>query len=94
MSGRQVSGYVATREPDLPRMMLIESWADFSQGTKDIPFNIELPKDEIKLFTASVDAKLDIIDGGAHYLSASNPKEVDEKLIAFIKKYHKGGSKL
>jgi hypothetical protein len=53
-----------------------------------------LPKDEIKLFTASVDAKLDIIDGGAHYLSASNPKEVDEKLIAFIKKYHKGGSKL
>lgn len=68
--------------------------ADFSQGTRDIPFNIELPKEEIKLFTGSADAKLDIIDGGAHYLSASNPKEVDEKLIEFVTNYHKGGSKL
>ncbi|KAF2088461.1 putative alpha/beta hydrolase [Saccharata proteae CBS 121410] len=59
------------------------------QGSKDMPFGTELPKEEIRLFTNSPEAKLEIVEGGAHYLNATNPKEVESALIAMVEKYHK-----
>jgi pimeloyl-ACP methyl ester carboxylesterase len=41
------------------------------------------------MFTNSPDAQLVIVEGGAHFLSASHPAEVDEALIGFVTKYSK-----
>jgi microsomal epoxide hydrolase len=46
-----------------------------------------VPAEHIKRFTSSVDAKLVMIEGGAHYLNATNPKEVNKALLAMVKKY-------
>jgi microsomal epoxide hydrolase len=47
-----------------------------------------VPAEHIKRFTSSVDAKLVMIEGGAHYLNATNPKEVNEALLEMVKKYN------
>jgi microsomal epoxide hydrolase len=47
-----------------------------------------VPPEHIKSFTSSVDAKLVMIEGGAHYLNATNPKEVNEALLEMVKKYN------
>ena len=59
------------------------------QGTKDVVYSVPNAQEEIKLFTSSPDARLEIIEGGQHFLSASNPKEVAEHVIAFVGKYTK-----
>jgi hypothetical protein len=46
-------------------------------------------KEEIGLFTNSPDAKLEIVQGGKHFLSATNPKEVNDYVLQFVKKYAK-----
>ncbi|RHZ69154.1 hypothetical protein CDV55_103119 [Aspergillus turcosus] len=58
-------------------------------GTKDVVYSIANAKEEIKMFTNSPDAQLVIVEGGAHFLSASHPAEVDEALIGFVTKYSK-----
>lgn len=57
------------------------------QGTKDVVYSVANAKREIKLFVNSPDARLVIVQDGAHFLSASHPKEVDQALIEFVKKY-------
>ncbi|KAI9877990.1 MAG: hypothetical protein M1830_002222 [Pleopsidium flavum] len=61
-------------------------------GSNDIPFDVRLPKEEIKMFVNAADAKLHIVEGGAHYLSATHPKEVNQALIDFVTKFR--GNKL
>ncbi|OOO07109.1 hypothetical protein OAory_01093120 [Aspergillus oryzae] len=56
------------------------------QGTEDTPFGTVVPAEQIKLFTASPEAKLVMIEGGAHYLNATNPKEVNEALLEMVTK--------
>jgi len=58
-------------------------------GTKDVVYSVANAQREIKLFVNSPDAKLVTIQDGAHFLSASNPEEVDKALIEFVKKYGK-----
>lgn len=43
----------------------------------------------MRLFTNSPNAKLEVIEGGQHFLSASNPKEVNEFVVRFVKEYSK-----
>lgn len=50
-------------------------------------YSIANAQEEIKLFVNSPDAQLVTVEGGAHFLSASHPKEVDEALIKFVTKY-------
>ena len=57
-------------------------------GTEDKVYSIANAEDEIKMFVSSPDAKLDVIQDGQHFLSASNPKEVDEATLDFIKKWN------
>jgi pimeloyl-ACP methyl ester carboxylesterase len=59
------------------------------QGTNDVVYSVANAKEEIKLFTNSPDARLEVIQGGQHFLSASNPKEVNDYVIGFVKKYTK-----
>jgi pimeloyl-ACP methyl ester carboxylesterase len=59
------------------------------KGTDDVVYTIANAKEEIVLFTGSPDAKLEIVQGGKHFLSASHPREVNEHVVAFVKKYGK-----
>lgn len=56
-------------------------------GTDDVVYSVANAKQEIKLFVNSPSAELVVVDGGAHFLSASHPKDVDNALIAFVGKY-------
>lgn len=49
-----------------------------------MPFGQTVPTEQIKLFTSSKDAKLTFVEGGAHYLNATNPKEVNEALLKMV----------
>ena len=57
------------------------------QGTADTVYSVANAQEEIKLFTRSSDAKLQVVEGGQHFLSASKPKEVDAGVLEFIKKH-------
>ncbi|KAI4605511.1 hypothetical protein J4E81_006848 [Alternaria sp. BMP 2799] len=58
-------------------------------GTSDVVYSVANAKEEMKLFTNSPNAKLEVIEGGQHFLSASNPKEVYESVIRFVNEYSK-----
>ncbi|KAG9376586.1 Alpha/beta hydrolase fold family protein [Pyrenophora tritici-repentis] len=60
-------------------------------GTDDAVYSVANAKEEIQLFTNSPEARLEVIQGGQHFLSASNPKEVNEHVVAFVNKYNKAG---
>lgn len=57
------------------------------QGTKDAVYSLANAQREIGLFTNSPDAKFVPIEGDAHFLSASNPNEVDAEILKFVTKY-------
>lgn len=50
-------------------------------------YSVANAEQEIKLFTNAESADLVTVDGGAHFLSASHPQEVDDALISFVGKY-------
>ncbi|KAB5545511.1 Alpha/Beta hydrolase protein [Coniochaeta sp. 2T2.1] len=57
------------------------------QGTEDVPFGNTIPPEQIKLFTSSKEATLDFVEGGGHYLNATNPKEVGDALLKMVTRY-------
>lgn len=57
------------------------------QGTDDAPYGCQVQREQIDLFTASREKKLSIVDGGAHYLNATNPKQVNEAVLEMVTKY-------
>ncbi|KAK3906047.1 Dihydrolipoyllysine-residue acetyltransferase component of acetoin cleaving system [Staphylotrichum tortipilum] len=56
-------------------------------GTEDAPYGTQIPVEQIKLFTSSKDATLTMIEGGNHYLNATNPAEVATALLDLVNKY-------
>jgi microsomal epoxide hydrolase len=57
------------------------------QGTDDVPFGTQMQNEQLELFTGSKEKKLTIIPGGAHYLNATSPKEVNEAVLEMVTKY-------
>ncbi|KAF2997343.1 hypothetical protein E8E13_003369 [Curvularia kusanoi] len=57
------------------------------QGTDDAPYGCRVQHEQIELFTGSRDKTLSIVEGGAHYLNATNPKEVNEAIMNMLEKY-------
>ncbi|CAM1504281.1 Fc.00g018720.m01.CDS01 [Cosmosporella sp. VM-42] len=57
------------------------------QGTSDIPYGTKVQEEQLKLFTSSKDTKLTFVEGGHHYLNATNPKEVNGAMLEFVKKH-------
>jgi pimeloyl-ACP methyl ester carboxylesterase len=53
-------------------------------GTKDAVFSAANATEEIELFTGSPEAQLMTIEGGAHFLSASHPEEVNAAVLKFV----------
>lgn len=58
-------------------------------GTSDAVYSVANAEQEIKLFVNSPDARLQVVEGGQHFLSFSHPKEVDAALIQMAEKYGK-----
>lgn len=56
-------------------------------GTDDAVYSVANAEQEIQMFVNSPSTQLVTVPGGAHFLSASHPKEVDEALIEFVGKY-------
>ncbi|PNY24502.1 Uncharacterized protein TCAP_05562 [Tolypocladium capitatum] len=57
------------------------------QSPEDPVFGKQVPAEHIKLFTSAAEAKLTFVDGGGHYLNATNPNEVQEALLMMIDKH-------
>ncbi|KAK7191603.1 hypothetical protein DPSP01_004790 [Paraphaeosphaeria sporulosa] len=57
------------------------------QGSEDAPYGCAVQKEQIELFKGSVEKKLSIVEGGAHYLNATNAKEVNEAILAMVKNH-------
>lgn len=58
-------------------------------GTDDVVYTPKFAAEEIELFTGSKDKKLEMVEGGTHYLNASSPKEVEKAMMEMAKKYWK-----
>lgn len=56
-------------------------------GTADSVYTVANAKEQIELFTQSPDAKLVVVEGGAHFLSCTHPDAVDTALLEFVNKY-------
>lgn len=57
------------------------------QGTKDKSFSVANAEEEIKLFVNSKESKLKVVEGGQHFLSATNPEEVNCAVLEFVQKW-------
>nr|OQO32124.1 hypothetical protein B0A51_00967 [Rachicladosporium sp. CCFEE 5018] len=58
-------------------------------GTDDAVYSVANAEEEIKLFVNSPDARLQVVEGGKHFLSFSHPKDVDAALIKMAQQYGK-----
>ncbi|QYJ17163.1 2-succinyl-6-hydroxy-2, 4-cyclohexadiene-1-carboxylate synthase [Rubrobacter xylanophilus DSM 9941] len=56
-------------------------------GTEDSVYTVPNAEEEITMFINSADAKLVVVDGGQHFLSASHPREVNAATAEFIRKW-------
>jgi pimeloyl-ACP methyl ester carboxylesterase len=56
-------------------------------GTEDPVYSIANAEEEMPLFVNSPDAELRVVEGGQHFLSASNPAEVNPATAEFIDRW-------
>jgi len=54
------------------------------QGTADRVYSVANAEETIGLFVNSADAQLRVVEGGQHFLSASNPDDVNAAAVEFI----------
>ena len=57
------------------------------QGTADEVYSVPNAEEEIQLFTNSTNAQLRIVEGGQHFLSATNPEDVNSAAIDFMNRW-------
>jgi pimeloyl-ACP methyl ester carboxylesterase len=55
-------------------------------GSKDAAYSVANAEEEIRMFVRAPEARLQVVEGGQHYLSASHPEVVDEALMRFVEK--------
>jgi pimeloyl-ACP methyl ester carboxylesterase len=56
-------------------------------GTADPVYSVANAEDDIQLFVNSADAQLRVVEGGRHFLSASDPHEVNTATVEFINRW-------
>jgi pimeloyl-ACP methyl ester carboxylesterase len=56
-------------------------------GTEDRVYSVANAEDEMKLFLNSTTAELRVVEGGQHFLSASNPDDVNTATADFITRW-------
>jgi len=47
-------------------------------------FSVAQAENDFKLFTNSQEPEFKVVEGGQHFLAASNPKEVNEGTVKFV----------
>lgn len=57
------------------------------QGTADQVYSVANAEDGIARFTGSPSAELQIVEGGQHFLTASDPEIANEATLAFVEKW-------
>ena len=57
------------------------------QGTADQVYSVANAEEEIALFTGSREARLQVVEGGQHFMSASHPAVVDQAAIDFVRRW-------
>jgi pimeloyl-ACP methyl ester carboxylesterase len=57
------------------------------QGTADQVYSVRNAEDEIRRFVNAAHAELRVVEGGQHFLSASNPDDVDAATVEFIERW-------
>ena len=57
-------------------------------GTADSVYSIDNARAEIAMFIHSPSADLRVVEGGQHFLSASNPRDVDQATVEFVSRWH------
>lgn len=70
-----------------PRLSDVRCPVWWLHGDKDVVYSLANAQREIKMFINSPDAKLIPIEGGAHFLSASHPNEINRAILEFVAKY-------
>lgn len=66
------------------RLDYVECPVLWLHGTEDLVYSVANAQKEIAGFTTSKHAELRIVEGGNHFLSATNPAEVNAEALAFI----------
>jgi pimeloyl-ACP methyl ester carboxylesterase len=69
------------------RLESVECPVLWMQGTADPVYSVANAEDEIDRFVNSASADLSIVDGGQHFLSASNPRDVNSAAVEFINRW-------
>lgn len=57
------------------------------QGTDDTPFGTTVATEQISRFTRSREARLQMVEGGCHYLNATHPEPVNRAMLDMVRKY-------
>ncbi|KAK6952865.1 hypothetical protein Daesc_005161 [Daldinia eschscholtzii] len=57
-----------------------------SGGSADAVYTPVVAEEHSKLFTGSGDVQFNVLEGGAHFLVATNPKEVEEAILVMTSK--------
>jgi pimeloyl-ACP methyl ester carboxylesterase len=53
-------------------------------GTADQVYSVKNAEEEIKMFTGTKDTKLQVVEGGQHFLSFSHPEVVDRVRFSWV----------
>lgn len=56
-------------------------------GTADPVYSVRNAEDGVNRFTSSANAELRVVEGGQHFLSASNPDEVNRAAVEFVNRW-------
>jgi pimeloyl-ACP methyl ester carboxylesterase len=56
-------------------------------GTADTVYSVPNAEREIAMFTRSPDARLQVVEGGQHFLSASDPATVNAATLEFVERW-------
>jgi len=57
------------------------------QGTADAVYSVAHAQDDITRFVNAADTELRVVEGGQHFLSASDPVEVNAAAVEFIRRW-------
>ncbi len=56
-------------------------------GSADQVYSVANAEEEMRMFTRSPEARLEVIEGGQHFLSASKPEDVDSAAVEFVRRW-------
>ena len=75
------------RDSLLARLNSVTCPVMWIHGTADSVYSVANAENGIARFTGSKDAQLKVVEGGQHFLSASDPNEVNAAAVDFINKW-------